>query len=274
MRKQAAIYRKAMADRERKIQEEEAKLQAQRDEEERARAQQEEVLRRKRIPKTCQFCEGSGKCPACDGKGQHVSFYFTAAVDVSAEQRKDHKAYGLKHQGCELCCGLKPGISGKSVQGCGDCMKCGGAGKFCTFHCDLKKSGKDSPRNKKDVKASRNRLMMKKATAVFEELDQDGNGDISLEEAMKVGLSKKAFQKMDKDGSGGLSKEELQRALAREKNDEFNWHFCEHCGGCIDHDRENPFDSDEEGEDAEAKFLAIGNARLLNRGSSILVIPE
>lgn len=102
-------------ERERKKREEE--------ERERQRREDEERERLRRQPKTCEICEGSGKCTACMGKG----FYFSMFL-VNKVTKETLLDYGRKLQGCMTCGGYPQGVVGDLQKGTGLCPNCHGRG--------------------------------------------------------------------------------------------------------------------------------------------------
>merc|ERR1712176_401628 len=138
-RKQAAIAerkkkqleeerRQVLAERERQKREKEEREEKQRQKEEKERLKREEAEREwlARQPKTCETCQGVGKCVTCQGKGTIFSVFLVSKVD-SATSITD---FGRKEQGCDDCGGYRQNILGQLRPGTGKCAACGGHGKI------------------------------------------------------------------------------------------------------------------------------------------------
>lgn len=90
----------------------------------RVKKKAEEAERKRRAPWECTNCKATGKCLECDGKGYHIGLFLVSTLNHA----KHPLEFGNKHQGCETCGGLKPGIRGKAVMGDGICTVCHGHG--------------------------------------------------------------------------------------------------------------------------------------------------
>merc|ERR1712039_361776 len=101
-RKQAAI-----AERKKKqLEEERRQVLAERERLKREEAEREWLARQ---PKTCETCQGVGKCVTCQGKGTIFSVFLVSKVD-SATSITD---FGRKEQGCDDCGGYRQNILGQ-----------------------------------------------------------------------------------------------------------------------------------------------------------------
>lgn len=131
-------------DRRKKFQEEEERRwqaereQKQRDQQERERikAKQEEKIRqereeaeeekRRRMPRTCETCDGTGKCQECMGKG-YIFSVFLVSSKSDGNQELEH---GRVYQGCGNCGGYSHNLMGELKKGSGQCPACNGLGKI------------------------------------------------------------------------------------------------------------------------------------------------
>jgi len=138
-----------LADRRQKHQEEEERRwqeereQKRRDQLERERVQREhqeklrlereerEEERRRRMPKTCETCDGSCKCQECMGKGYVFSIFLCSRVtDDDRNLGGTSMDHGRKHQGCDKCGGYSHNMLGELKKGTGECANCNGLGKI------------------------------------------------------------------------------------------------------------------------------------------------
>jgi len=105
----------------------------QRENEEKVRQDREaaEEERRRRMPKTCETCDGSCKCQDCMGEGYTCATFLVAKKstdDVSlGSTSMDH---GRVYQGCEKCGGYCHNMLGDLKKGSGECAVCNGHGKI------------------------------------------------------------------------------------------------------------------------------------------------
>jgi len=106
----------------------------QRENEEKIRLDREaaEEERRRRMPKTCETCDGSCKCQECMGEGYTcatflVSMKNTELGGLGASTAFDH---GRVYQGCDKCGGYSHNMLGDLKKGTGDCPVCNGHGKI------------------------------------------------------------------------------------------------------------------------------------------------
>lgn len=101
------------------------------EDERRAKRQLQEEERKRRMPKTCETCDGSGKCQDCGGKGHVFSLFLVHRTGVSdVRTPMDH---GRVHQGCDKCGGFSHNMLGDLKKGTGECPPCQGLGKIWPF---------------------------------------------------------------------------------------------------------------------------------------------
>lgn len=75
------------------------------------------------MPKPCEPCSSTGKCPACSGKGHTPTAFLSPNVD-----RQTRIDFGLRLQGCKACGGFPHNVTGELRPGTGRCTACGGTG--------------------------------------------------------------------------------------------------------------------------------------------------
>jgi len=97
-------------------------------EEEKVRVVQEQKAeeKRKRMPRTCETCDGAGKCQDCMGKGYSFSI-FLVPNKSACQQDMEH---GRVYQGCDKCGGYSHNMLGELKKGTGQCAACTGTGKI------------------------------------------------------------------------------------------------------------------------------------------------
>jgi len=131
-RHQEEEERRWQEEREQKRRDQQERERQKREQEEKIRIQkeQEEEDRRRRMPKCCEACDGSGKCQECMGKGYIFSVFL---VSTKMEQQL-HGATSMDHgrviQGCEKCGGYSHNMLGELKKGTGQCALCQGHGKI------------------------------------------------------------------------------------------------------------------------------------------------
>lgn len=94
--------------------------------------------KRKRMPRTCETCDGSCKCQECMGKGYIFSIFL---VSSKSDQQQDME-HGRVYQGCEKCGGCAHNMLGELKKGNGQCAGCQGLGKIWPVVEDLPPSPK------------------------------------------------------------------------------------------------------------------------------------
>lgn len=117
------------AERSRKQREEEEAARKRQEEEERLRRlEEEERQRRRRLPRTCEMCQGTGKCSQCEGRGS-VPTLFLAGCVTDRSHTGPLRQRGSLPRGCAMCGGDGDGATwGEFVPGKGHCISCSGAG--------------------------------------------------------------------------------------------------------------------------------------------------
>jgi len=141
-KEQVRVWR-AEVDRVRKMEEKRARDEKEaKDEEERIwnAVCDQETERRK--PVSCETCNGSGVCPACDGVGTLEATFLATRPGAAAQDLE----FGIKRRGCDSCQGWNQGIHGDIVPGNGVCVVCQGVGKFCTGHCSCRRPSRTTVR--------------------------------------------------------------------------------------------------------------------------------
>lgn len=123
--REMALYQEAKEKHERLESEEMEKRRLEFEELQRLRRQAAEQDRQRRMPWTCGHCNGSGRCPLCDGAG-HLDSLFLSSYVVPEKSLE----FGRKPQGCPDCSGYGPGIRGELQSGSGHCNACDGRGKI------------------------------------------------------------------------------------------------------------------------------------------------
>jgi len=109
-------------------------------EEEKARlaAEVKTEEKRKRMPRTCETCDGTCKCQECMGKGYVFSIFL---VSSKSDDQKDME-HGRVYQGCDKCGGYSHNMLGELKKGTGQCAGCQGLGKIWPVIEDMPASPK------------------------------------------------------------------------------------------------------------------------------------
>lgn len=94
--------------------------------------QEAEEERRRRLPRTCDVCGGSGRCQECHGKGHifHLLLIGQVGQENGSSYPRTAMEHGRVHQGCENCGGYSHNMLGELKKGTGDCPCCNGTGKI------------------------------------------------------------------------------------------------------------------------------------------------
>eukprot|EP00927_Polykrikos_kofoidii_P078977 TRINITY_DN75777_c0_g1_i1.p1 TRINITY_DN75777_c0_g1~~TRINITY_DN75777_c0_g1_i1.p1 ORF type:complete len:397 (-),score=75.26 TRINITY_DN75777_c0_g1_i1:93-1283(-) len=114
----------------RRRREEEERRQMEADLQKRKKAEEEERQRRRRLPRPCHTCEGSGQCKGCGGRGAADTLYFATRVQNGGSCASNSQC-GRLPRGCELCGGWGDSADwGEFNSGNGKCTTCQGVGKI------------------------------------------------------------------------------------------------------------------------------------------------
>jgi len=108
---------------------EQERLRLEKEEKARLQRELEEEERRRRMPKTCETCDGSTKCQDCMGKGYIFSVFLVHKVAREDDVGQTNIEHGRKEQGCEKCGGYAHNQLGDLKKGTGLCPVCQGLGK-------------------------------------------------------------------------------------------------------------------------------------------------
>ncbi len=87
-------------------------------------------------------------------------------------------------------------------------------------HSDLTEQEYASFDADKDGKVSRDELKLTVGNRLFDSIDKDGDGGVSLQElnAIRSSVTQESFARMDADGDGLLSKDELRAAHSKHRD--------------------------------------------------------
>lgn len=131
-RQQLEEERRWQEEREQKRRDQVEREKVKRENEEKLRLQQEEAQeeKRRRMPKTCETCDGSAKCQECLGKGFIFSVFLVPSVSAHGAASGTSMDHGRVHQGCDKCGGYSHNMLGELKQGTGKCSGCEGLGKI------------------------------------------------------------------------------------------------------------------------------------------------
>merc|ERR1719263_993398 len=115
----------------RRAQLEQERIKKEREEKEAEQKRLAEEERRRRMPKTCEACDGTAKCQDCQGKGYVFCVFLVPKVSLDdTAVASTFLEHGRKHQGCDKCGGCTHNLLGSIKEGTGLCPHCQGLGKI------------------------------------------------------------------------------------------------------------------------------------------------